>query len=133
MKKIFAMMTAFMLVVAFGGLVLAAEEKKAAPPAKEAKPAHEKVMQATGEITAVDTTANTFTLKSKKKGEMTCSVTTDTKITMGKEAKTLADVKVGDKVTCKYVEMDGKHVCKAMDIKAIAMKMEGKKEGPKRK
>lgn len=128
MKKIFTMMMAFMLVIAFGGLVLAAEEKKAAPPAKEAKPAPEKVMQATGDITAVDAKANTFTLKSAKKGEITCAVTADTKITMGKAAKTLADVKVGDKATCKYVEKEGKHVCKAMDIKAAAMKMEEKKE-----
>lgn len=39
-----------------------------------------------------------------------------TTVTVGKEKKTLADVKVGAKVTVKYVEMDGKNVAKSIAI-----------------
>lgn len=130
MKKILALMAALMMVVAFGGLTFAEEGKKAEEPAKATKKAAEKVKQLTGEVTAVDTKANTVTVKGKK-GESTCEVTADTKITAGKEAKTLADVKVGDKVTCKHVEKDGKSVCKSLKIKSAEKKEEMKKEEKK--
>ncbi|HCL80973.1 MAG TPA: hypothetical protein DHW81_01705 [Nitrospiraceae bacterium] len=136
MKKIFALMAALMMVVAFGGSTFAEEAKKAeepakaAEPAKEVKKASEKGKKVTGEVTAVDTKANTITVKGKK-GESTCEVTADTKITAGEEAKTLADVKVGDKVTCKHVEKDGKSVCKSLKIKTAEKKEEMKKEEKK--
>lgn len=133
MKKILVILLALMVSAAFAGATFAAEEKKAAETknpcaAKEEKKETEKVMQSTGEITAVDAKANKFTLKSSRKGEVTCEVTADTKIMMGKESKTLADVKVGNKVTCKYAMKDGKHVCKSMDIKAAEKKEENKEE-----
>lgn len=129
MKKIFALLVALMMVVAFGGSTFAEDAMKEAEPAKEAKKASEK-KQLTGEVTAIDTKANTITVKGKK-GESTCEVTADTKITAGKEAKTLADVKVGDKVTCKHVEKDGKSVCKSLKIKTTEKKEEMKKEEKK--
>lgn len=133
MKKIFALMIALMMVVAFGGSTFAEEAKKAAEPAKTVEPAKEvkkAPKQLTGEVTAVDAKANTVTVKGKK-GESTCEVTADTKITAGKEAKTLADVKVGDKVECKHVEKDGKSVCKSLKIKTAEKKEEKKKEEKK--
>ncbi|MBI5748109.1 MAG: hypothetical protein HZA00_03215 [Nitrospinae bacterium] len=105
MKKIVSLMIAFALVFSFAGLVSAAKKSPM------------KVMQASGEITAVDATANTFTLKTKK-GDITCEVGADAKITSGKESKTLADVKVGDKAACKYAMEGDKHICKSLDIKA---------------
>ena len=129
MKKIFALMIALMMVVTFGGSTFAEEARKAEEPAKEVKKASEK-KQLTGEVTAIDAKANTITVKGKK-GESTCEVTADTKITAGKEAKTLADVKVGDKVECKHVEKDGKSVCKSLKIKTAEKKEEKKKEEKK--
>lgn len=129
MQKILALMAALMMVVAFGGSTFAEDAMKEAEPTKEAKKAYEK-KQLTGEVTAIDTKANTITVKGKK-GESTCEVTADTKIKAGKETKTLADVKVGDKVTCKHVEKDGKSVCKSLKIKTAEKKEEMKKEEKK--
>jgi hypothetical protein len=97
MKKIFALMVAMMLVVAFSGATFAeekavevpkaAEAAKTAEPAKAAEPAKkasEKVKKVTGEVTAVDAKANTVTVKGKK-GDVIVEVTADTKITAGKE------------------------------------------------
>ena len=121
MKKIFALVVAFGMVVVMSGSTFAAEATKAAEPAKEAK----KVTQVTGEVTAVDAKANTVTVKGKK-GDVTVEVTADTKITAGKEAKAIADVMAGEKVTVKYVEQDGKNTAKSIDVKAAA-KTEEKK------
>ena len=144
MKKIFALMVAMMLVVAFSGATFAEEKKaveapaaaetaKTAEPAKKAKKPSEKVKQVTGEVTAVDVKTNTVTVKHKK-GDVTVEVTADTKITAGKETKTLADVMAGVKVTAKYFEQDGKNTAKSIDVKAAAKKEKKreKKEEPKK-
>lgn len=122
MKKIFALMAALMMVVAFGGLAFADETEKAEEPAKEASPK----TQITGEVTAIDTEANTVTVKGRK-GESTCEVTAGTKIKRGKEAKTLADIKVGDRVECRHVDKDGKRVCKSLKVE-VAEEEEEKKD-----
>ncbi|MEW6571254.1 MAG: hypothetical protein AB1390_08805 [Nitrospirota bacterium] len=96
-----------------------AEEKKMEPAAVE-KP---KVKQITGEVAAVDTKAMTISVKKKMKDkvvEAVATVTENTKITMDKEKKTLADVKVGDKVTLKYMEADGKKTAKSIAIKPVS-------------
>lgn len=147
MKKIFALIVAMMLVVAFSGATFAEEKKaveapkaaeaantaepaKAEEPAKKAKKASEKVKKVTGEVTAVDAKVNTVTVKGKK-GDVTVEVTADTKITAGKETKALADVMAGEKATVKYVEKDGKNTAKSIDVKAAAKKKEVKKEEKK--
>jgi len=43
-----------------------------------------------------------------------------------KKAKTLADIKVGDKVVCKYTEKEGKMMCQSINIK-MPKKLEEKK------
>lgn len=48
-----------------------------------------------GLVTAVDTTASTISINSKKEGAFTFSVTPATKIKVNKEKATLADVVVG--------------------------------------
>ena len=87
--------------------------------AEKAKKAAKK--QVTGEVTAVDAKANTLTVKGKS-GDVTVSTDDKTKVTAGKDKKTLADVKVGDKVEVKYTEADGKNTASHVSIKAAPAK-----------
>jgi len=67
----------------------------------------------------------TVTKKMKTKAEDTMVTVNDkTKIMMGKDKKLLADLKVGDKVTVKYSEADGKMVAKSVAIKTEEKKAE---------
>jgi Cu/Ag efflux protein CusF len=113
MKKIIAIAVALIFVLAFTAASFAAA----------------KVHSVTGEVTAVDAAAKTITLKAKK-GEVVISVVEKTSIKEGKEKKSLADVKAGDKVTVKYTEADGKMAAKSVEIKGAMMKQE-KKMGEK--
>ncbi|MBI5892578.1 MAG: hypothetical protein HZB79_02820 [Deltaproteobacteria bacterium] len=133
MKKILVVLLAVAVSFVFAGATFAAEEKKMAEPAKKAEPAKpaepakeekkapEKVTQTTGEVTAVDAKAMTVTVKGKK-GDVT--------VTMP-DAKMMEGVMVGDKVTCKHVEKEGKMLCKSLEKKAAAKKEEMKKEEKK--
>jgi microtubule-associated protein 1 len=98
-----------------------AEEKKAEPakaePAKTEKKAKAKTKQVTGEVAAVDAAAKSITVKGKK-GD----------VTLMADEKLLKDVKVGDKVTAKYTEADGKMTAKS--IKKAAAKAEKKEAKP---
>ncbi|MBI4653977.1 MAG: hypothetical protein HY752_03165 [Nitrospirae bacterium] len=124
MNKVIAIIVSLLFVFSVAGLSFAveqkaapapAEKKEAAPAKAEEKKAPAKVQQVTGEVTAVDVKANTLAVKGKK-GDVMFSVDDKTTVTVGKEKKTLADVKVGAKVTVKYVEMDGKNVAKSIAI-----------------
>ena len=143
MKKAIALVVAMMFVFAVSAVSFAAEkaaapapkaeEKKAAPaaaaPKAEAKkeaPKKAAKKQITGEVKAVDAKANTLTVAKDKK-EVVVSVDDKTKIMAGKDKKTLADVKAGDKVTVKYEEVDGKATAKSVDIKAAPAKKAEKK------
>ncbi len=95
MKKALAIIVSLLFVLSVVGLS-SAEEKKHA----------KKALHVTGEVTAVDATAKTLTIKGKE-GEVLLTTTDKTKFAKG---KTLADVKVGDKLTAKYSEKDGKMV-----------------------
>jgi len=128
MKKTIAVIIAALFVFALTSVSFAAEAQKAAPaPAVEEKKAPVKVKQVTGEVKAVDAKAMTLTVTKKMKGkaeDTAVTVNDKTKITMGKDKKVLADVKVGDKVTVKYSEADGKMVAKSVAIKAVEKKAE---------
>jgi len=125
MKKAIAIIVSLVFVLSVAGLSFAAE-KAAAPAAEKAteKKAPVKVKWLTGEVSAVDAAANTLTVKGKK-AEVALTVNDKTKIMMGKEKKTLADVKVGDKVSTRYSEVEGKNVAKSIALKA-EQKMEKK-------
>lgn len=141
MKKVIAIVVSVLFVLSVAGLSFAAEQKAApAPEKKEAAPAKmeekkvekkapAKVKQVTGEVAAVDAAAKTLTVKGKK-GDVALMADDKTSVKMGKEKKTLADVKVGDKVTVKYAEMDGKNMAKSVVVGAAPAKTE-KKEAPK--
>jgi hypothetical protein len=135
-KKALALIISVLFVFAVTTLSFAAAEKaapapaekKAAPAMMEEKKAPAKVKQATGEVAAVDAKAKSITVKAKK-GDVTAMVDDKTKIMMGKDMKTLADIKAGDKVTLKYSEADGKMMAKSIAIKP-AEKMMEKKAAP---
>ena len=93
MKKALAIVVSLVFVLSIAGLSFAKEKRHAT-----------KAMHVTGEVTAVDAAANTLTIKGKK-GEVMLTTTDKTKFAKG---KTLADVKVGDKLSAKYSEKDGK-------------------------
>ncbi|MBI1811691.1 MAG: hypothetical protein HY035_09865 [Nitrospirae bacterium] len=128
MKKIIALIVAVLFVFAVASVSIAAEEKKAAPapaekkaePAKkEEKKAAVKVMSVSGEVAAVDAAAKTITVKGKK-GDVVITV----------DAKTLADVKAGDKVKATYTSADGKNTAKTVKKAAAAKKKAEKKAEP---
>jgi ribosomal protein S1 len=142
MKKTIAIIVSLIFVLSFAGLSFAADkpavEKKAepvkaekkAPVVAEKKAAPAKVKQVTGDVAAVDAKANTITVKGKK-GDTVVTCDDKTKIMMGKDKKALADVKVGDKVTVKFSEADGKMTAKSVAIKMAEKKAEKKAEPAK--
>jgi hypothetical protein len=137
MKKAIAIIVSLLFVLSIAGLSFAAE-KAAAPAAEKTmeKKAPVKVKWLTGEVAAVDAAAMMLTVKGKK-AEVALTVNDKTSIKMGKEKKTLADVKVGDKVSTRYSEVEGKNVAKSIMIKGEkkvekkAKKMEKKAEPAK--
>jgi Cu/Ag efflux protein CusF len=110
MKKGIAIAVSLMLVLAFAAVSFA----------------RTKTHSITGIVTAVDTEAKTVSLKTRK-GEVVLSFTEKTSVKEGKEKKSLADVKTGDKVTARYTEADGKKTAQSIAIKTAAMKHEMKK------
>lgn len=91
MKKALAIIVSVLIVLSVG-LSFAHDKQHA-----------EKDMYVSGEVTAVDVAANTLTIKGNK-GEVVLTTTDKTKFA---EGMTLADVKVGDKLSAKYSEKDG--------------------------
>ncbi len=124
MKKAIAIIVAVLFVFAITSVSFAAEGKKAEETKTAEKP---KVKQVTGEVKAVDTKAKTVTVTKKMKDKAVDTVVTvddKTKIMLDKEKKTLADVKMGDKVKVKYTEVDGKNVAKSIAIQPAEKKAE---------
>ncbi len=128
MKKAIAIFVSVLFVFALASLSFAAEKKAATAPAavekKEAvpvkaeekkAPAVVKVKRISGEVIAVDATAGTLTVKSKKK-EVSLSADNKAVVKKGKETKALADVMVGDKVLVKYKEVEGKNIVKSIVV-----------------
>ena len=131
MKKAIAIVLSVMFVFALTTVTFAAEKKEAAAQAE--KKMGRRIMKAGrmsiyGEVTAVDAKANTVTVKSARK-EVTVSLDDKTSIKAGKEKKTLADLKAGDKVHVSYTEADGKSVAKRIALKGAKgeKKMERKR------
>ncbi|MDP2156934.1 MAG: hypothetical protein Q8K68_04400, partial [Nitrospirota bacterium] len=80
----------------------------------------------TGEVIAIDAKASTLTVKGSKKGDVALTANDKTKIMAGKDKKTLADIKAGDKVAVEYTEED-KNIASKIVIKAAS----AKKDAPK--
>jgi len=99
--------SAFVIALA-GAIVGLAQTARAEDQAKKAEKPQQH--QATGKITAVDAKAGTITIDHKKDGAKTFTVASDVKFgSEGDTVKmTIADLKVGDKVTIHYTEDGGK-------------------------
>lgn len=117
MKKAIAVVLSLMFIFTITSISGAAEKKEApAVEKKEAAPVKKEVAKrVTGNVAAVDSNAKTITVKGKK-GDVVISVDDKTKIMAGKDAKTLADIKAGDKVAVMYIEADGKNIAKSINI-----------------
>ncbi len=73
------------------------------------------VKQITGDVVTIDVAVKTLTVKGKK-AEVVITADDKTTVKMNKEKKTLSDIKVGDKVTLKYAEIEGKKVARSIMI-----------------
>lgn len=93
-----------------------------------------KVQQITGEVTAINTNAMTMTVTKKMRSkvlDVVVTVNDETKIMIGKEKRTFADVKAGDKVIVKYREVDGKNVTQSIAIKPSSFRIYREENGDK--
>jgi hypothetical protein len=122
-----------LFVFAVSSVSFAVEEKEAKPviPAEVSSlPGVAKARQITGDVTAVNTSAMAITVTKKMKHkvvETAVTINDKTNIKMGKEKRTLADVKVGDKVIVTYKGLDGKNVAQSITIKPATTAPEEKK------
>jgi len=107
MKKALAIIVSVLIVLSVVGFSFANDKEHA-------------TKEISGEVTAVDTAANTLTIKGKD-GEVVLTTTDGTRFA---EGKTLADVKVGDKLYAKYSEKDGKMMAWKVMTKEDMEKME---------
>lgn len=113
MKKLLAVTVAALVALSSGGAVLA--EEKA--PAKKPYVKKERTVTATATVQAIDLDKRVVTLKGAEGNVFD--------VTVGKEARNLTQVKVGDEVTVKYYEALSAKVYK----KGEAPKVEGATEG----
>jgi Cu/Ag efflux protein CusF len=109
-----------MVVVGFASLAVAGEKKAS----KASSPMHHKLV---GEVTNIDATAKTFTVKEAMKTgeakEITFTLGEHAKVMIHEKPGKIEDVKAGDSVTVKYMEKDGKNVaeeCMVAKPKAAA-------------
>ncbi len=109
------MIVAFVLVLSFSELSLAIDDMSSG------KKTRAKARQVTGEVTEIDVKAQTVSVRGKK-GTVSIGLTEKTKVTMNKEPKMLSDVQVGDRVTVKYKDADGRQTARSIEIKAAPRK-----------
>lgn len=113
MKRAIVLILAVVFIAAAAGPALAAE-KAAAKPVEKAKA--QRPRQHTGEVVTVDTAAKSLTVKGKN-AEMVFTTDDKSTVKINKDKKTLADVKLGDKVTVKYSVVDGKNMVQGIEVK----------------
>lgn len=106
---------AFVLVLSISGLAAATDEKPSD------KKTGSKTRQVTGEITALDLKAQIVSVKGKN-GIAAIALTDKTKVTIDKDAGTLGDLQIGDRVTIKYKDANGKQTAKSIKIKTASKK-----------
>jgi hypothetical protein len=128
MKKTVAVTMAVLFALTVVTVSFAGEKKRTAvkPVAKKAMPAESAVKSQretlTGKVISVNTAAQTITVIEKVKGkeEKTLIILDEkTGITMGKQKKTLEDIKSGDEVSVRRIEIQGKNIAKEIDIMPV--------------
>ncbi len=149
MKKAIAIIVTMLFVFAIASIAIAAEEKKAVAPVEkkavapvekkaEEKKAEKKVApkQFTGEVKAIDKEKKTIAVTKKAKDkaiEEVFAFDDKTTVKIGKDKKTVADLKVGDKAMVKFEEKDGKKIAKSITVapeKKVEKKEMKKEEKP---
>jgi Cu/Ag efflux protein CusF len=105
MKKLTIIFLALLLSVFFVTSAFSAE-----------KTASSKNRQITGNVTAIDTKANTVTVEKKNK-EVTLNVGEDTKIIECTLTTEMIDIMIGDKLTAKYKESGNKNTATSITIR----------------
>jgi ABC-type Fe3+-hydroxamate transport system substrate-binding protein len=109
------LITLLLLIFAFCFSATAAEPKV---PDLSKLPGVAKVLQVTGEVKTVD--ANSITVVKKRKEKVitvTAAFDSATVVEKDKVTKTVANIKVGDRVVVKYTSKDGKNIAKSVVIK----------------
>ena len=130
MKKTILLVVLLTLVAFISGAIATAPPKAATTPAPAApastKPAPPvKLEKFSGDIKSVDGMAKSIVV-AKAKEEKTFAVTTDTKITKGKEALKFDDLKAGMNVVIEYKKEMDKMI-------AVTIKVSAPKAAPKAK
>jgi Cu/Ag efflux protein CusF len=101
MKAVLVIIVSFLFFLSFISLPFIAEGGMGTQSWEQIK--REIPKRVTGEVTAVDLTTRIINIKTAD-GDLTAFYNDSTVFTMGDENKTIADIKVGDKVTVKYKE-----------------------------
>lgn len=83
------------------------------------KKAVEKIYAMKGKVASVDATAGTLILRGKK-GDIVLATDPNTQVKIGKEVKSLADIKAGDLVTIKYKNFEGKKLALTIQVSVSA-------------
>lgn len=104
MKRLITILITSLIIMCFAFYVSAEEKKRI------------KVRHINGDIVAYDSIIKVMTVKSKRT-EAQITLDEKTVITLNKDKKTPNDLKVGDYVSVKYFEIDGKNVAKRIQIK----------------
>lgn len=115
MQRLMGMVAAFFLLIAFVGLSPAVSE--ITPGGKP----DNKVKQITGEVMEIDLKAQTVTIRGKN-GTVAIGLSERTKVMKDREPRNISDVQVGDRVTIKYRNADGKQTAKSLHIKSASKK-----------
>ncbi len=121
-KILMAVLTAGSLALGAGSALATTASSKTSGASGTGAPQAEKkadIHHIRGEVTAVEPAANTMVVKAPEgKKELTVGVDVSDKtvIREGKTAKTLADIKVGDKVWMKYERVNDKLVANFIRI-----------------
>jgi Cu/Ag efflux protein CusF len=125
MKKSIMLVVLLTLIAFVSGAIAAAPPKAegTAPAAPAAKPA--KAEKFSGEVKNVDAMAKSIVV-AKGKEEKTFAIDDQTKITKGKEALKIDDLKAGTNVSIEYKKEGDKNI--ATSIKASAPKAAPKKK-----
>jgi hypothetical protein len=121
-------MKLLLTILALAAFTFAQEAAAPAAPAAEKKAAKAKVatVEVKGTVVSVDAVANTVVVKTET-GEETLNVEKTTKISAGKKAVALADLKAETAVVCKVKDVDGKKVAVSITEK-VEKKAAAKKE-----
>jgi len=111
MKRSISIVSSFFCIVAFLGLAFAGMGGQSL---------NIKVKKhITGNVTVIDTSAMTITIKQKikindKDVQRVFKFNNNTNVMMGTEKKTINDVKNGDQVTITYIKIDGDQVAETI-------------------